>query len=43
MDLITSPDHSEFIPSDGGTFNVVKEKFADDPDCPQTESDDQSN
>ena len=26
--------HTEFIPSDGGTFNVVKEEWKDDPNCP---------
>lgn len=43
MELITSKDHSGFILADGGTFNVVKEEFADDPDCPSTESGNQSN
>lgn len=25
--------HTEFMPSDGGTFNVVKEEWKDNPDC----------
>lgn len=26
--------YTEFMPSDGGTFNVVKEEWKDNPDCP---------
>lgn len=27
--------HTEFMPSDGGTFNVVKEEWKENPDCEQ--------